>query len=357
MEQPPPPWAPSPPPPAAPPARPPPALVRAPSCLPLARAGGGAALLLQPSLSASMSWMREWVGEGEGGEEGEGGRAAPRAARGAPPTLPPAAGLPYFPSRDLDDQFYDQFFPASPTRAGGGRPGDAPAPAPPLFHAPSLLAGGGRLPSMGALTAGDMVAAAEEGEGGRSGPRARRAWRPAPPPAPRVPSHPPPPINKKKKKKKERAPPGEAGGAPAKAPPTSAFRGVTLHARSRRMEAHVWVSAYGMWEGWGAAGGGRVCGERGVGATPTPSTPRPPPSPPGKQLFVGSWTTEIAAAMAFDLVLLKTRARGGGRPRATNLPEESYAHLLPALAHADLDGLVLLLRAQASANAARPTLE
>lgn len=87
---------------------------------------------------------------------------------------------------------------------------------------------------------------------------------------------------------------GRAGG--------KSLRGVTRHKRSGRWESHVWHNR--------------------------------------AQLYVGGWTSERAAARAFDLVCLRTR----GAAAVLNFPVVEYAHLIPLLADITNQALVALLR-------------
>jgi hypothetical protein len=77
-----------------------------------------------------------------------------------------------------------------------------------------------------------------------------------------------------------------------------------------------------------------------------------------RQLFAGAFSTEAAAAAAFDLVVLATRPRGAdGAWAATNFPVENYARDLPALAAGvDVDALIMSLREQAATGGGDPAV-
>lgn len=127
---------------------------------------------------------------------------------------------------------------------------------------------------------------------------------PSPPPPARRRLAPRTPSTKKRAPKKKRKAAGEQ---------TSSFRGVTLHQRSGRYEAHCWVPAL------------------------------------RRQVFAGAWRTELAAARAFDVVRL---AAQGGRSSSSldlNFPASMFEAELDALADCNVDALVVALRAQAAA--------
>ena len=85
--------------------------------------------------------------------------------------------------------------------------------------------------------------------------------------------------------------PSAAGRSPFKrGRSSSAFRGVTLHRRTKRWESHIWVRET------------------------------------GKQLYLGGFDFERAAAEAHDLCALKLRGRAA---RGLNFPLETYARAAP----------------------------
>ena len=81
-------------------------------------------------------------------------------------------------------------------------------------------------------------------------------------------------------------------------------RGVTRHKRSGRWESHVWHQR--------------------------------------KQLYVGGWASEHAAARAFDVVCLQSR--GAAAAKVLNFPVVDYAQIIPLLAGIANPELVALLR-------------
>lgn len=101
------------------------------------------------------------------------------------------------------------------------------------------------------------------------------------------------------------------------------FRGVTRHKRSLRFESHAWVS--------GEAGGGSK----------------------GSQAYIGAWTTEEAAARAYDIVTLFTRGEGRAR---TNFHVSDYTEILPLLDAVSLHQLIAMLRRRSKSFARERTL-
>ena len=87
---------------------------------------------------------------------------------------------------------------------------------------------------------------------------------------------------------------------------SSAFRGVTLHRRTKRWESHIWVRET------------------------------------GKQLYLGGFDFERAAAEAHDLCALKLRGRAA---RGLNFPLERYARAAPALDAMSHEQVVAAVRA------------
>ena len=87
---------------------------------------------------------------------------------------------------------------------------------------------------------------------------------------------------------------------------SSAFRGVTLHRRTKRWESHIWVRET------------------------------------GKQLYLGGFDFERAAAEAHDLCALKLRGRAA---RGLNFPLETYARAAPALDAMSHEQVVAAVRA------------
>ena len=290
-------------------------LLRPPSLPPGTELGGGYFLLhagsslnlsLLPSLSgACVLRVGGWRGRRrETKSRGTASRRLPRAAF-PPPTLrlppppPPSQPAPHTQGMTSHTMVeLTNLLPQSPDRAG------VPAPPPPLAVPPPPPAPL-PLPSL-AITASTVAALlAESEDAGCTLPP------PSPPPparrrlAPRT-----PPIKKRAPNKKRKA----AGEQ------TSAFRGVTLHQRSGRYEAHCWVPAL------------------------------------RRQVFAGAWRTELAAARAFDVVRLA--AQGGGRSSSSsldlNFPASVYEGELDALEHCDVDALVIALRAQAAAGDGGP---
>jgi hypothetical protein len=103
------------------------------------------------------------------------------------------------------------------------------------------------------------------------------------------------------------SPPSAAGRSPFKrGRSSSAFRGVTLHRRTKRWESHIWVRET------------------------------------GKQLYLGGFDFERAAAEAHDLCALKLRGRAA---RGLNFPLERYARAAPALDAMSHEQVVAAVRA------------
>ena len=101
--------------------------------------------------------------------------------------------------------------------------------------------------------------------------------------------------------------PSAAGRSPFKrGRSSSAFRGVTLHRRTKRWESHIWVRET------------------------------------GKQLYLGGFDFERAAAEAHDLCALKLRGRAA---RGLNFPLERYARAAPALDAMSHEQVVAAVRA------------
>ena len=101
--------------------------------------------------------------------------------------------------------------------------------------------------------------------------------------------------------------PSAAGRSPFKrGRSSSAFRGVTLHRRTKRWESHIWVRET------------------------------------GKQLYLGGFDFERAAAEAHDLCALKLRGRAA---RGLNFPLETYARAAPALDAMSHEQVVAAVRA------------
>ena len=102
------------------------------------------------------------------------------------------------------------------------------------------------------------------------------------------------------------APPAGGRSAFKRGRSSSAFRGVTLHRRTKRWESHIWVRET------------------------------------GKQLYLGGFDHEHAAAEAHDLCALKLRGRSA---RGLNFPLERYAAAAPALDAASHEQVVAAVRA------------
>ena len=101
--------------------------------------------------------------------------------------------------------------------------------------------------------------------------------------------------------------PSAAGRSPFKrGRSSSAFRGVTLHRRTKRWESHIWVRET------------------------------------GKQLYLGGFDREHSAAEAHDLCALKLRGRSA---RGLNFPLERYAAAEPALGAMSHEHVVAAVRA------------
>ena len=121
----------------------------------------------------------------------------------------------------------------------------------------------------------------------------------APPPE-ALAAHAPPPAG-------AAAAPSAAGRSPFKrGRSSSAFRGVTLHRRTKRWESHIWVRET------------------------------------GKQLYLGGFDREHSAAEAHDLCALKLRGRSA---RGLNFPLERYAAAEPALGAMSHEHVVAAVRA------------
>ncbi len=104
------------------------------------------------------------------------------------------------------------------------------------------------------------------------------------------------------------SPPSAAGRSPFKrGRSSSAFRGVTLHRRTRRWESHIWVRET------------------------------------GKQLYLGGFDLERSAAEAHDLCALKLR--GKKNVRGLNFPLSTYAHANDALDRMSHEQVVAAVRA------------
>ena len=103
-------------------------------------------------------------------------------------------------------------------------------------------------------------------------------------------------------------PPSAAGRSPFKrGRSSSAFRGVTLHRRTRRWESHIWVRET------------------------------------GKQLYLGGFDLERSAAEAHDLCALKLR--GKKNVRGLNFPLSTYARANDALDRMSHEQVVAAVRA------------
>lgn len=87
---------------------------------------------------------------------------------------------------------------------------------------------------------------------------------------------------------------------------SSKYRGVTLHVRSGRYEAHIWVKEI------------------------------------RKQMYLGGYEHEEHAAEAYDIAALKSK----GRNTKTNFPLEKYRELLDCIDRMTLDELVMAVRRQ-----------
>jgi hypothetical protein len=92
--------------------------------------------------------------------------------------------------------------------------------------------------------------------------------------------------------------------APVPLPPSSKYRGVAAHKQTGRFESHLWLD--------------------------------------GKQVYLGSFDTEEAAARVFDRACL--RFRGDLPEGALNFPEASYADTMPALHALSSEEAVVQLR-------------
>ena len=104
------------------------------------------------------------------------------------------------------------------------------------------------------------------------------------------------------------SPPSAAGRSPFKrGRSSSAFRGVTLHRRTRRWESHIWVRET------------------------------------GKQLYLGGFDLERSAAEAHDLCALKLR--GKQNVRGLNFPLSTYARAADALDRMSHEQVVAAVRA------------
>jgi hypothetical protein len=104
------------------------------------------------------------------------------------------------------------------------------------------------------------------------------------------------------------SPPSAAGRSPFKrGRSSSAFRGVTLHRRTRRWESHIWVRET------------------------------------GKQLYLGGFDLERSAAEAHDLCALKLR--GKQNVRGLNFPLSTYARANDALDRMSHEQVVAAVRA------------
>ena len=104
------------------------------------------------------------------------------------------------------------------------------------------------------------------------------------------------------------SPPSAAGRSPFKrGRSSSAFRGVTLHRRTRRWESHIWVRET------------------------------------GKQLYLGGFDLERSAAEAHDLCALKLR--GKKNVRGLNFPLSTYARANDALDRMSHEQVVAAVRA------------
>lgn len=87
---------------------------------------------------------------------------------------------------------------------------------------------------------------------------------------------------------------------------SSKYRGVTLHVRSGRYEAHIWVKEI------------------------------------RKQMYLGGYEHEEHAAEAYDIAALKSK----GRNTKTNFPLEKYRELLDCIDRMTLDELIMAVRRQ-----------